>query len=273
MPIFPNFNRIELSEEQIVFYRENGFIQVDNVINSEEVEELRMYMEESMSTEVKGGKTEHKNRNKQDGGYSRVLNQVVNLWRDHGGVGKYSFHARFADLAKQLAGKPMRIFHDHALWKMPHDSRPTPWHQDFPFWPMTDSGLDSLSIWIALDDVDETNGAMMFIPKSHFAGKFDMVPLNNPINLFDHVKDPKLKETRPVLCKMKAGSVTFHHGLTFHYANANITDKPRRAFAVIYMPDGTIFNGKNHIVTDPMQWSEGQRMTGGLFPLLTDEVI
>ena len=40
-----------------------------------------------------------------------------------------------------------------------------------------------------------------------------------------------------------AGSVTVHNGLTFHAAGANQTDQMREALAIIYMPDGTRFDG------------------------------
>ncbi|MFX9416229.1 phytanoyl-CoA dioxygenase family protein, partial [Acinetobacter baumannii] len=79
-------------------------------------------------------------------------------------MAKFVLGNRFANLAKQLTGfAGIRLFHDHALLKMPGDSKPTPWHQDRPYWPMIDNGkpLQALSIWIALDDVDENNGCMM----------------------------------------------------------------------------------------------------------------
>lgn len=269
MAVIPRFDRLRLTEEQIAFYRTNGFIQIDGVLASDELEELRAYMEEAMDAEVSDARTLHKNRQANDGGYSRVLNQVVNVWRDHGGLAKYSFHPRLADLALQLSGASgIRFFHDHALWKMPGDSKPTPWHQDFPYWPMTASGHAALSIWIALDDVDEHNGCMMFIPGSQGQTKLPAVPLNNPIDLFDYVEDPALKSEQPVICRMKAGSATFHCGLTFHYAHANVTDKPRRAFAIIYMPDGTIYSGKRHVITDPLALAAGAPIAGGLCPLL-----
>jgi hypothetical protein len=37
---------------------------------------------------------------------------------------------------------------------------------------------------------------------------------------------------------------------------------------VIYMPDGVIYTGKRHPVTDPLQLTPGEPLTGELFPLL-----
>ena len=44
--------------------------------------------------------------------------------------------------------------------------------------------------------------------------------------------------------EMPAGGVTFHHGCTFHYAGANRSHQPRRAFAIIYIPDYVFFTGR-----------------------------
>ena len=62
--------------------------------------------------------------------------------------------------------------------------------------------------------------------------------------------------------------MTFHDGLTFHYASANSTDKPRHALAIIYMPDGTTYNGKPHVVTDGLNLTQGAPIDHEHFPIL-----
>jgi ectoine hydroxylase-related dioxygenase (phytanoyl-CoA dioxygenase family) len=49
---------------------------------------------------------------------------------------------------------------------------------------------------------------------------------------------------------MKAGSCSFHNGLTIHGAGANMTNGFRRAMTCAYMPDGARFNGIKNILTD-----------------------
>jgi ectoine hydroxylase-related dioxygenase (phytanoyl-CoA dioxygenase family) len=49
---------------------------------------------------------------------------------------------------------------------------------------------------------------------------------------------------------MKAGSCSFHSGLTAHGAGANMTPGFRRAMTCAYMPDGSTFNGRQNILTD-----------------------
>jgi ectoine hydroxylase-related dioxygenase (phytanoyl-CoA dioxygenase family) len=49
---------------------------------------------------------------------------------------------------------------------------------------------------------------------------------------------------------MKAGSCSFHNGLTIHGANANMTPGFRRAMTCAYMPSGSTFNGTQNILSD-----------------------
>jgi ectoine hydroxylase-related dioxygenase (phytanoyl-CoA dioxygenase family) len=81
----------------------------------------------------------------------------------------------------------IRLFTDQVLIKMPADAKPTPWHQDVTYWPMNEPG--AFSIWIAIDDADESNGCMMFVPNSRRAGKLKPIDLVNPQNLFEFADD------------------------------------------------------------------------------------
>jgi ectoine hydroxylase-related dioxygenase (phytanoyl-CoA dioxygenase family) len=254
-----------VTPKQIDFYRENGFIQVDNIISEEELEELRSYTDELMRTEA----SVSAQPDKKNTAYYSVFNQRFNTWRDHGAMGRFTFHPRFAAIARQLSSsKSVRLLHDHLLFKMPGDSKATPWHQDLPYWPMNQTG--ALSLWLPLDDVDENNGCMMFVPGSHKYGKLTAIDLVNPQNLHDYVEGSEMEKKRPVVVRMKAGSATFHDGLTFHYAYPNHTDRPRRVLAIIYFPDGITYNGQAHIIADYASpaLETGKSIQGPLFPII-----
>jgi len=61
---------------------------------------------------------------------------------------------------------------------------------------------------------------------------------------------PEYRKSKSVAAPMKAGSCSFHNGLTIHGAGANMTNGFRRAFTCAYMPDGAVFNGIQNILTD-----------------------
>jgi ectoine hydroxylase-related dioxygenase (phytanoyl-CoA dioxygenase family) len=108
----------------------------------------------------------------------------------------------------------------------------------------------------------------MFVPTSHTIGKLTGISLVEPQDIFEFAKESEAATKKPVIVRMKAGSCTFHNGLTFHYAHSNTTDKPRRVLAVIYMPDGMIYTGGRHVVTDNAGQVAGQPFGGGVFPKL-----
>lgn len=250
-----------VTDAQAAFYQENGFVQVDNVLTPLELAAMQREIDRIYA---RGEGGIHTGANS---AYAKVLDQRVNIWRDNPVVRAFVMMPRFAEMARRLAGvSGVRLWHDQALLKQPEDSRPTPWHQDLPYWPMNESG--ALSMWMALDDVDEHNGAMSFIPGSQRVGALPGINLVDPQDIFAMVPKGELAGTKPVTARMRAGSCTFHNGLCFHYAGANTTDRPRRAMVVIYMPDGTTFNGRGHIVTNGLGFQAGQPLQGEMFPLL-----
>ena len=252
-----------ISDEQVRFYQENGFIQLPDVLSPEEVEEARRHLDEAMSLQLTGGL----DRTGLRSDYDRVFLQKVNLWRDHEGIRELVFHPRLARIARRLSeAEGIRLWHDHALIKPNQDSKASPWHQDLPYWPMDRSG--ALSCWLALDDVDAVNGCMHFVPRSHTWGKLEPINLVNPQDIFSLVPEPDGRDFTPVAMPMRAGSCTFHNGLTFHYAPPNRGTANRRAMIIIYMPQGVLYTGKPHPVTDGQGLEPGQPLQGDLFPQL-----
>ena len=81
--------------------------------------------------------------------------------------------AALSSPAAEIAASLMRservdFFYDQLFVKEPGTAHPTPWHQDQPYWPVT--GRQISSVWIALDDIDHSNGAVEFIAGSHLWG-------------------------------------------------------------------------------------------------------
>jgi len=259
-------DRYPITEAQIRFYRENGYVRLDNVLSMQEVDALRVALDVAVQDRQKYARNEGP---RSDEGYAKVFLQMVNLWERYPAVRAHVQNPRIGEIARQLAGaRGVRLWHDHALIKYPRDSKPTVWHQDWVYWPMRETG--ALSCWMALDDVTVKNGCMSFIPGSHLLGPLSPIDLGNAdedalLRLF-----PAEERSRfaPVAVEMKAGSCTFHDGLTFHYAGANVTDAPRRAMVTIYMPGGTTYKKLEHLIGDRAGLREGEEFHGPLFPVV-----
>ncbi len=255
--------RFPLLEEQILFYESQGYLQLHNVLSPEEVSTLRAAIDVA---------AEDRKRLKEnwgprvDEGYAKVFLQMVNVWERYPAIEEYTLSPRIADIARQLTRAPfVRLWHDHALIKYPNDSKATAWHQDKVYWPMQESR--ALSCWMALDDVTIQKGCMWFLPGSHTLGPLDPVDLGGgDEESLLRTLPTSMRGVRPVVMEMKAGSCTFHHGLTFHYAGPNVTSGPRRAMVTIFMPAGTHYKKLEHIVGDRGNLTEGEEFHGPLFP-------
>ena len=261
-----NMETYPITPEQIAFYQENGYIQLHDVLTDTELQDIRDALEDVNKMTLDGNI--HVSAANPE--YEKVFVQKVNLWRVHEATKNYVFNHKIAEIARTLAQTTaVRLWHDHALIKMPGDSKASNWHQDLPYWPMNEVG--ALSCWMALDDVFPENGCMSFVPKSHSWGKFDPIHLVGVHqDIFKLVPEPETKDLTPLPMPMKAGSCTIHNGLTFHYAGPNQTDKPRRAMVTIYMPEGITFNGKPHVVTNGLNLEAGKAIEGEIFPVLAE---
>src|SRR6185312_3456439 len=244
----------KLTQEQIESYRHNGFLVVDNFLSPEELEEWRRNVMEAVRERAgqkmpgKAGKTGEDDGINEDTEYfGKVFDQLINLWQTHKGVKKLMTDPRIGEMAASLAGVDgIRIWHDQALFKRPW-ANPTAWHLDTPFWSFSDRR--AISIWVALDDATLQNGCLYFIPGSHKGTKFDKITIGrNMDGIFDVY--PQYARTQATPAPMKAGSCSFHNGLTIHGAGANMTNAWRRAMTCAYMPDGNRFNGEPNILPD-----------------------
>jgi ectoine hydroxylase-related dioxygenase (phytanoyl-CoA dioxygenase family) len=179
--------------------------------------------------------------------YDKVFEQLVNLWQDNPGVRQLILDERIGKMASQLAqAEGIRVWHDQALIKRPW-ANPTSWHLDTPYWSFSDRR--ALSIWVALDDATLENGCLFFIPGTHKKTSFENPGIGKNMDaIFDFY--PELSSWQSVAAPMKAGSCSFHNGLTIHGAHANMTPGSRRAMTCAFMPDGATFNGIQNILSD-----------------------
>lgn len=244
----------QLNEDQIQSYRANGFIVIENLLSPDELDHWRkavtVAVEERAGIKIPGKniKTGEADGINEDSDYfAKVFDQLLNLWQTNNAVKELMIDERIGQMAAQLSGADgIRIWHDQALIKRPW-ANPTAWHLDTPFWSFSDRR--AISIWVALDDATLENGCLFFLPGSHKVTNFDRITIGrNMDGIFDVY--PQLKNSRSAAAPMKAGSCSFHNGLTVHGANANMTNGFRRAMTCAYMPDGNRFNGEPNILPD-----------------------
>jgi len=160
-------------------------------------------------------------------------------------------HPNFLAAASQILDSPkLRIFSSRLLCKLPGteedpNSREVPWHQDSQYWPLTP--MKEATLWIALDDVTEENGAMdMFtfsaVPESR-GQDLPKIQLAEEVSTEFFIKmDPAALAALPLekatKMELKRGQAEFHDAFILHHSNPNKSKDQRRcAFIARYIPD------------------------------------
>jgi phytanoyl-CoA hydroxylase len=244
----------QIGKEQVDYYQANGFVVIEDFLSAEELQYWRTSVMEAVNE--RGGKKmpgkdiktgEDDGINEDAAYYAKVFDQLLNLWQTNDKVKGLMLDRRLGEMAARLAGTDgIRIWHDQALIKRPW-ANPTAWHLDVAFWSFFDK--KAISIWIALDDATLENGCLYFIPGSHKQTRFENKGIGrNMDSIFELY--PQCADTAPFAAHMKAGSCSFHNGMTIHGAGANMTNGFRRAMTCAYMPDGSVFNGQANILPD-----------------------
>ena len=145
----------------------------------------------------------------------------------------YLHHPRWAALAEVLLGEEVVPYDLEWFNKPPKADHPTPPHQDNYYWCLKPP--NAITIWLALDRVDEENGGIRYLPGSHVTGLRNHVEteaLGFSQGITDYGSDDAARE---VLIGLDPGDAVVHHSETVHRADANrSTTRQRRAFAIIF---------------------------------------
>lgn len=123
---------------------------------------------------------------------------------------------------------------EHMIYKPAGRGAATPWHQDQAYHDpsMTFRGVN---FWMPLDDATVDSGCLQFVPGSH---KLDVLPhhsINHDPRIHGlEVDEPDTWTDKAVACPIPAGGATIHACYLLHYAAANTSDRPRRAYTLTF---------------------------------------
>ena len=230
----------QLSEAQIEFYRENGYLAVEDLLDGEELERWRAALSGATARHIAMNARHNQGT---DNYYKNVFVQCVNLWKTSDRIKELVADRRLGRLAATLAGVDgIRLYHDHALVKQPW-SNPTNWHVDNPMDPF--HSRQSIMLWVALDDATLQNGCMYFLPGTHKSSRFDLSGSLDVARIDGLLAAyPDWAHIEPAPVEVKAGAGIFISGMIAHAAGPNMTIHPRRAMAMLFMPEGSVYNGR-----------------------------
>ncbi|MGY8901130.1 MAG: phytanoyl-CoA dioxygenase family protein [Flavobacteriales bacterium] len=219
---------VKLSQEELNTYKENGWIVPSYTLPPELLEDMRneyrILLENNSHLKSDIMLAPHQT----NGGSQGVVGS--NKWLE------FATHPDLMAIASQLIGDDIILWGTTIFGKPAKSGKETPWHQDGDYYPI--APLETMTLWIPLDDVTPDNGPMRFIPGSHKGHE-----------LFSHSKKEGKDMTINLVCDdnhydeataedliLKAGQVSFHDVYLIHGSGANHTDNRRAAFVVRLMP-------------------------------------
>ncbi len=281
-----------VTQQQIDFFQENGYLKFGKVLDSAEVAAMRTGLDavielelgegDDSSPEFKYGHDRRENRLNRGAGHPRAIHQYVNMWKRDAHYERAIHHPLIAGTARALLDTPeVRLWHDQVISKPPHDNGHFGFHHDFFFWPLSPPNI--VSCWLALDDATVDNGCMHVMPKSHQDERFSIAARTEanaaaakareegrepPPNQWTERQNMDISHGIPV--ELKAGECMFHHCLNFHGTPPNVTERQRRAFVMIFMAQGVCYHNAQspgHILVPTIGVADGEPLVGDGFPV------
>ena len=257
-----------LTEEQVQFFRENGYLKGIRVLSHEQVDILRGELEHLMNPAHPGRHLFHEYHSNESTDPDRVLFHALGAWRVQPGFHDLLWNPAFLVPAWQLLEGPVRFWHDQLFCKPARHGGVVAWHQDYSYWTRT-APLAHLTCWIGLDDSTRENGCLNYVPGSHQWPDLPKPVLTGELEAVRHsLPDSLQKSFHPVAVELKRGECSFHHARTMHGSGPNDTPRPRRATVINVFRDGVMSNSNEPLLQGVPVIPKGEKVTGQFFPLL-----
>lgn len=183
-----------------------------------------------------------------------------------------------------MKSRQVQVFHDHILVKEPGTSKPTPWHQDLPYYCV--DGLQTASYWIPLDPVTRSNTLSVVLgshlwpkpvrPKSWSNNKdfYGVTDYNTGESVFMDMPDVDNGEFEILSPELQPGDAVVFDFRTVHGAAGNAGTGRRRAFSTRFMGDDVRYIQRPGRTSPPfpgIDLKDGDRMREDWFPVVWEK--
>jgi non-haem Fe2+, alpha-ketoglutarate-dependent halogenase len=216
-----NTNPQHLTTTQIEHYNREGYILPIDLFTPAEITRWRAYFDSLLVTmaQLKDGR---------DGNYAINGYHVCceGLW-------DLVTHPKILGYVEDIVGPDIVVWGSHFFCKQPHDTKHVPWHQDASYWPFTPAR--TVTVWLAIDDVDTENSAMRFIPRTHNIGHIDWKQTQKDAVLQQEIENAE-RFGEPVSDILRAGQMSLHADMLVHGSEPNKSSRRRCGFTARYSP-------------------------------------
>ena len=223
-------------------FREEGYVAITGFLSHDEIKAIDAKINDLVASTVPAMPPEHVFY--EDKGDVSTLKQLQHL-DQHDAFFSSLFHREsIAGLAEYLLDDTAVPWNMQWFNKPPRIGKETPPHQD-GFYFMLEPN-EALTMWLAIDEVDEENGCVRYIPGSHREGlraHGSTGVLGFSQGIVDYSAGDAAREVPMIV---KPGDLIVHHSLTIHRADANKSNRTRKGLGFIFYSSSAKHDKQKH---------------------------
>jgi phytanoyl-CoA hydroxylase len=238
-----------LSDEQVAFYHEHGYLHIPQMFSRAEIDELSDHLDWLIDTwAIRDAGWTGPWRKKTMDAETEKKSQLIALhdlqyysdaWTR--AVTKRELAGAMAD----LLGPVVALHHSTLHCKPPETGHPFPMHQDWAFYKHADERY--VDVLVHLDDTCHANGEIRFLTGSHKMGALEHITRDEDgKGCTPHLSGDVYRIEDTVAVPAKRGDVVCFNIHTIHGSYINTTDKMRRLVRLGYKhPDNVQLEGQS----------------------------
>ena len=241
----------QLSPEQIAFYREHGYLRIENVYEPDLLQQMRddlEWMMQQWANKSPGwsGPWRRQYMDEETEAKSKLI-AMHDLYFYAESWLRAATHDKLCNAMADLLDGQVELHHSTLHVKPPETGHPFPMHQDWAFYKHTDNRyIDAI---VHLDDTYHENGELRFLAGSNKWGALEHVTQDPETGeaCTPHLPFEQYKLEDTVAQPAKAGDVVIFNIHTIHGSYINQTDAHRRLVRIGYRhPDNAQIAGQSH---------------------------
>lgn len=213
-------------------FEEEGYVSIPGFLSAEELSTLKLAVSSFIENKLQVMAKNHYFY--EDAADPSTLKQMQDLEKYDEWFAAMALNGKFIGLAAGLLGEEVICKTVEYFNKPPKIGKATPPHQDGYYFMIQPQ--QAVTMWLALEEVDESNGCVKYVKGSHKKGmrthgRTSTLGFSQGIVDFGTIEDLHDEVAFPA----QPGDLLVHHSLTIHRAGPNITtDRTRKAVGLIY---------------------------------------
>lgn len=169
---------------------------------------------------------------------SHALHQIDPVFHE------FAYSSRVQNILKALSYVAPQIVLSQLHFKPPHSSSAVELHQDATY--ITTRPCSTVGLWIALEDATLENGCLCIVPGEHLRGQNQQMirELSGDLS-FKILQDVRWPLENAVNLPVKAGTLIILHGLLPHYSSDNFSSQSRLSLSLHFFDLMTEYSDYN----------------------------